>query len=733
MDTTNTAIVLIGFQNDYFAVDGVLKSFLEPECAAATVLENTVAVIDALKDSATLIISTPIAFSNNYHEILAPVGILKTIQDVGAFQRNTSGVETVPELKKFQDKIIELPGKRGLNAFSDTQLDHVLRSHNVENIVIAGVISSVCVDSTGRAAVELGYRTLVLSDCTWGRTEFEQEFYCDNVFPLYAKLIDSESLLQTLESSVDVELPLSSHSTVETLVNQGLFEKLADAETRYKDLINNLHNIVIGYDQSGLLNYVNPAWSDVLGIDRDEPIGQPLENYIIETDRALWCELVENSFISSNSLEIRMPTASGDIHWFELSVRPGQEGGVGLLYDITNTKAEHLRLEKTVEKTQSATDEKSRFLATMSHEIRTPMNGVIGMTDLLLRTDLDEKQRRYVETLSSSGDAMLALIDDILDFSKIEAGKLSILKRPNNPRKLILEVCHLFQSRVDQKGLSLHSTIGDELPVNVECDGNRIKQLLTNLLSNAIKYTNDGTINITAQWKARESRCGLLTVSVKDTGIGISAQHRSLLFKPFSQIDSTKTRGYGGTGLGLAICARLVELMRGNISVHSEEQKGSNFTFSLPLSVSNVDSDIDNALGKNSINEIPVAKRNPLRILVAEDDRTNQSIILDMLHNSGYEPDTVNNGQKVLHQCSIKQYDLILMDIHMPEMDGLETTRKLRNQSRKMTPEIIAISADVSTQNRQACFDLGMTDFISKPIKMDSLRSSLLGVTTKSH
>lgn len=731
MDTANTAVVLIGFQNDYFASDGVLKSFLEPESAASMVLKNTVSLIEALKDSPTLIVSTPIAFSSDYHEILAPVGVLKTIQDIGAFQRNTSGVETVPELRQYKNKIIELPGKRGLNAFSDTQLDHVLRSHNIDNIVIAGVISSVCVDSTGRAAVELGYRTLILSDCTWGRTEFEQEFYCSNVFPLYAKLIDSESLLQTLKSPTELELPLSTQSTVETLVNQGLFEKLVDAETRYRDLLNNLHNIVIGYDQAGLLNYVNPAWSEVLGIEPNKTIGQPLEKYIIEEDRSLWHELAEKSVISGKRQEIRMLTADGDIRWFEFSVRPSSEGGVGLLYDITSSKAEQRRLEKTVEKTQSATDEKSRFLATMSHEIRTPMNGVIGMTDLLLRTNLDEKQQRYVETLRGSGDAMLTLIDDILDFSKIEAGKLKILNSLNNPRKLILEVCDLFQSRVEQKGLELHYTIDDGLPHSLECDGTRIKQLLNNLLSNAIKCTNEGSIHICVQWNAQATQQGNLVVSVKDTGIGIAAQHHHLLFQPFSQIDSTNTRHFGGTGLGLAICAKLTELMRGSIDLHSVERKGSTLTFSLPLTVSNERKPHTIAQSGFGINNIPLAQCNPLTILVAEDDQTNQMIISDMLRTLGYESDTASCGTEVLQRCKSKQYDLVLMDIHMPEMDGLEATRLLRKQSDHNIPDIIAISADVLSQNKQTCFDLGMIDFISKPIKIETLRSCLLKVTAK--
>ena len=733
MEAENTAIILIGFQNDYFAKDGALRSLLEPEVAAARVLQNTVALVDAVKDLPAPIISTPISFSSDYRELIEPVGILEAIRDVGAFQADTSGVDIVEELAAYGERIVEIPGKRGFNAFSDTGLDEFLRDRQIENLVIAGVISSVCVDSTARAAVELGYRVLVASDCTWGRTEFEQDYYCGNVFPLYAKLIDSPALAHALRGSRAVELPRADQRAIESLVNQRLFEELAAAEVRYRELVENLRNIVFGYDASSLLSFVNPAWSEVLGFEVSDPIGRSMEEYLIDEDKHRWREITHNCAEAGAGAhaqcELRINTARGETRWFDLSICASREGGVGFLYDITNTKEQHQRLQDTVVKTQFATEEKTRFLATMSHEIRTPMNGVIGMTDMLLRTELDDKQRSYVETLRSSGDAMLAQIDDILDMSKIEAGKLMITKQPEMIRDIIHDVYLLFQARAEQKKIQLVHHVSENVPTILRCDANRLKQILNNLLSNAIKFTHSGKVELNASWRASASG-GDLTITVADTGVGVPSLQRHLLFEPFSQVDGSRSRGHGGTGLGLAICARLVKLMGGTIDCDSIEGQGSVFTITVPLSEPQSERTRESVHDSDAW-DIGIASNNPLRILVAEDDDTNRMIICEMLNRLGYRPDIAHNGWEVLSLCQRNDYDLILMDIHMPKMDGIEATQRLLEAPRPQMPDIIALSADVLPENRERCQSLGMAGFISKPVTLGQLKVALRGIARK--
>jgi len=497
-------------------------------------------------------------------------------------------------------------------------------------------------------------------------------------------------------------------------------------------LLDQVRNAVIATDLDGRIVYWNRFAESLYQWKAEEVLGQKIKDTIIPLDnRSAQEDLVEEILAQGyREYECLARRKNGSLfpssHAFSTICdnRGRRIGIVSVSNDLTERKRVEQDLREAKERAESATKAKSEFLANMSHEIRTPMNAVIGFTGLLLNTNIDPVQRDYIETIRSSGDSLLKVISDILDFSKIEGGMMELENECFDLIECLEGSINMVAEAAARKGLTLSYEVKPTVPRYLLGDLTRLGQVLVNLLGNAVKFTEKGFVRVDVSALPVEDGYEI-QFQVKDSGIGISQDRMSRLFQSFSQVDASTTRKYGGTGLGLAICKHLSELMGGGIWAESTPGEGSSFCFTIRAEAS----DQPHPKPKKKLPEISldlserhIAKS--LRILLAEDNVINQKVAVRMLERLGYRADVAADGREVLAALKRRPYDVVLMDVQMPKMDGLEATRSIRRTPCQQ-PYIIAMTAHAMKGDREVCLNAGMDDYVSKPVRIEELKAAL--------
>jgi PAS domain S-box-containing protein len=483
------------------------------------------------------------------------------------------------------------------------------------------------------------------------------------------------------------------------------------------------------------LIFVNDAFARITGYSREEMLGRnPRFLKGLDADPAA-VERVNQDIAAGKSinLELLSHRKDGTVFWNEVSLSPVHEQGnrtslyLGIVRDVTARREAAAELARAKEAAEEASRAKTAFIAMMSHEIRTPMNGVIGMASLLVEEPLAPSALQAAKTIRDSAQSLMRMLNDILDLSKLEAGKLGLENKPFALRVLLSETVQWMWPQASTRGLQLHLEASDDLPAALVGDEGRLRQILLNLLGNAIKFTEAG--HVTLSVAPAQSDPSRLRFSVRDTGIGIPADRMQYMFKDFSQADQTIARRFGGTGLGLSICRRLVHQMGGQIGVESEEGKGSNFWFELALPEAKW-ADIAAESEAPFSNTIAMLQGRALRGLMAEDNPTNRLVAQRVAASAGIELDTVDDGAQAVAALSKCHYDFVLMDSHMPVMDGIAATKAIRAlPGRIATIPIIGVTANAYKEAAEACYEAGMNDIVHKPFTKNILLAAIASAT----
>jgi PAS domain S-box-containing protein len=521
-------------------------------------------------------------------------------------------------------------------------------------------------------------------------------------------------------------------------------------ESRYtRSLIEASRDPLFTINPEGKITDINNASVNITEVTRENLIGTDFFEYFTEPERAreIYKQVFAEGFVADYPLTIRDGKLTEVL--FNGAVYKDEFGKVlGVVVvarDITDHKIVEKELMKAKKRAESATKiaekaknkaefatqiaeeavkSKQQFLSNMSHEIRTPMNAIIGFTKVLLKTDLNSKQKEYLNAIKISGDALTVLINDILDLAKVDAGKMIFEQVPFKMAASILAMIHLFETKIQEKNLLLKKEYDSKIPNVLVGDPVRLHQIILNLVSNAVKFTIKGEITVSVRLLNEDEEKVTIEFSVTDTGIGIPEDKLEHIFENFQQASSETARLYGGTGLGLAIAKQLIESQGGTITAKSKLGAGSTFSFILPFQKTDAEVELI-----TETKELDAIVEN-IKVLVVEDIRLNQLLMKTLLDDFGFEHDIAGDGKIAIEKLQNKSYDIILMDLHMPVMDGFEATEYIRNKMNSHVP-IIALTADVTTADLKKCKSVGMNDYISKPLDERILFSKIADLLKK--
>ncbi|MDR6564524.1 MULTISPECIES: PAS domain S-box protein [unclassified Arcicella] len=502
--------------------------------------------------------------------------------------------------------------------------------------------------------------------------------------------------------------------------------QLLMSENRHRGFFENTQGLMCTHDIYGNFLTINPAGADLIGYTKEEVLEKSLFDIVPESSiKGVKMYLQEITATGRSKGLMKVIHKNGSHRtWLYNNVLSelieGQQYIIGNAVDITDRILMEKELIKAKETAEQNALAKDTFLANMSHEIRTPMNAIIGFSNLLKDTELEEEQRDYVSNINIASENLLGIINDILDISKIESGHIVIEKISFNIKDLLKNAKAVLNHKAKEKGLELSSIIDENIPTFVIGDPTRLNQILLNLTNNAIKFTEKGRVKILVELSKESSTECVILFSVMDTGIGISNEKLDSIFDRFTQADSDTTRKYGGTGLGLSISKSLVALQDGQLWVESSPGKGSTFCFSLPFGIDVKDKVNDND-AKNSV----LKSDRQIKVLLVEDNPLNQKLALKVLSKFGFDVDLAENGKIATEKVQINEYEVILMDLQMPEMDGYQATEYIRKQLQINTP-IIAMTAHSLVGEKEKCISIGMNDYIPKPFVPQELFEKII-------
>lgn len=517
-------------------------------------------------------------------------------------------------------------------------------------------------------------------------------------------------------------------------------EALRKSEHLYRLLADNVHDIIWTTDAKLTPRHVSPSFSHLTGFPQEEAF-TTIHRDIISSSPFTNDHFQSLILTRDKSLhwESELKKASGEMIWVESIASSLPEsskhftGIIGVTRDISSRKKIMMELEAAKEQAFAANKAKSEFLANMSHEVRTPMNGVLGMLQLLTMTSLDDEQFEYVETAMASGESLLTIINDILDYSKIEAGKLQITPEEFQIREIIKPLVISFKAAINQQNVSLLWSISPEVPNILVADHVRIRQILYNLVGNAVKFTEQGKIHIGIRTLETIGNNRVkLEFKIADTGIGVPEDIGDELFEPFTQIESPRQKKVKGTGLGLSIVKQLVTRMEGTVQLKRNRAQGTTVTFTLLVGIGEISSTPEDI---NIATPILTSPHRRLSTLIVEDERINQQILQAILTKLGHRSTIAGDGYLALELLKTNQFDIVLMDVQMPELDGIETTKIIRgseNYRHVQHIPIIALTAYAMAGDKDKCLAAGMNSYLAKPVDIKALDKRLKTLTIDS-